>query len=363
MSQLYSLLIKYLYRDSVRYSKNPIIIKIRQTLSKFSPYNWRLIEKLKPDLPELATIDISSICNLNCPLCPTGSNTNKLEKGVMSLSDFKMYVDKMPSVTHLDLYNWGESFLNQQIFEMIDYAKSKNILVGIDSNLSFELSDYKLSRIINSGLNDLQVSLDGATAESYSKYRINGDFNLVFNNIKKLRQLQKERGNFSLKIVWKFIVHKYNEHEIALATKLAQEIDVKIFFDTIKLTDDIVDLNFSSNDILQDRMKQWLPADSKYIYKKYLPSNQVSAAVTNKKCPMLFKNIFVHSNGQVLPCCYVANEDSAMGNLKDQSLPEIWHNDKYLYARSLFYKGVKVKKASVACENCKLFSKPSDKAV
>jgi radical SAM protein with 4Fe4S-binding SPASM domain len=234
---------------------------------------------------------------------------------------------------------------------MIDYAKAKNILVNIDSNFSMELSDYKLSRIINSGLSTLQISLDGATATSYNKYRQNGDFDLVYNNLKRLRDFQKEQGATSPKIIWKFIVNKYNQHELEQAKKMAQEIDVEILFDKIGLADDIVDLQVTPQTSLLEKKATWLPSDPNFIRDKYLADH-----VSDQICPMLFKNIFVHSNGQILPCCYVADEASAMGDLNKQPLSDIWNSNKYLYARSLFFPQAKVKKESVVCEHCQLFA-------
>lgn len=359
MLKIYNLFDKYLYKNSLRYTKSHWFKKIRKTLSFLVPSDWKTNEKIRPDLPELAHIDVANICNLNCPLCPTGTKTIKLPQGIMSLEDFKIYIDKLSSLKYLYLFNWGEPFLNPYIFEMIAYAKSKKIITNIDSNFSLSLNHEKLEKIIDSGLDRLQISLDGATVDSYQAYRHGGDFNLVFDNLKRLRELQKEKKTTTPKLIWKFIVNRYNHSEINLAREMAADIEVEIFFEKIGLADDLVDLDISPEISLEERKKVWLPFSRDFIRGKYQNSKSGECGA----CPMLFKSIFINSDGLVLPCCFIADKMSAFGNLKTQSLSDIWTGDKYLYARSLFVPNVTVKKLPLACEHCQLFDKASSDKV
>ncbi|MCL4383830.1 hypothetical protein M1116_00050 [Patescibacteria group bacterium] len=72
---------------------------------------------LRLPLPEIASIDPNNICQLRCPLCPTGSGTIKITKSMISLDKFRLYVNRIPSLKKILLHGWGEPFLNHQLFD------------------------------------------------------------------------------------------------------------------------------------------------------------------------------------------------------------------------------------------------------
>lgn len=77
-------------------------------------------------LPYEYFIDIGNICNLKCPLCPTGTNSKKRNKKIMSFDVYKKIFNKIKKYAFLvKLYNWGEPFLNKDLFKIIDYTKKK----------------------------------------------------------------------------------------------------------------------------------------------------------------------------------------------------------------------------------------------
>ena len=109
----------------------------------------------------------------------------------MSFELFKKVIDEIGKyAVIITLHNWGESFLNKDIYKMIEYAKSKKICTLISSNLN-TLTGEDIKRIIDYGLDKLIVSLDGASSESYSAYRYGGDFNKVIRNIEMLVAIKK----------------------------------------------------------------------------------------------------------------------------------------------------------------------------
>ena len=82
--------------------------------------------------PYLVYIDPINICTLKCPLCPTGQNSKARSRGKMSFDNFKKIIDEIGDYLYfVGLYNWGEPFLNKDIFKMIKYSKSKKIKTEI----------------------------------------------------------------------------------------------------------------------------------------------------------------------------------------------------------------------------------------
>lgn len=58
---------------------------------------------------------------------------------------------------------------------------------------------------------------------------------------------EEEIENARPKIIWKFLVNRYNEHEIDYAKQLAKQIGVELLFDKMGLADDIPDLAFRNS--------------------------------------------------------------------------------------------------------------------
>ena len=75
--------------------------------------------------PYLMNMDPVGYCNLQCPFCPTGAGELEREKTKMHFSVYKKVMDQLgPYLFHLNLFNWGEPFLNSEIPEIIKYAKN-----------------------------------------------------------------------------------------------------------------------------------------------------------------------------------------------------------------------------------------------
>jgi MoaA/NifB/PqqE/SkfB family radical SAM enzyme len=81
---------------------------------------WKIFKNSKViTFPASLTICPGNVCNLNCVLCPTGQNDGGREKGLLSLELFKKIMDECgPYLWEVDLYNWGEPFLNRKLFDM-----------------------------------------------------------------------------------------------------------------------------------------------------------------------------------------------------------------------------------------------------
>jgi len=76
--------------------------------------------------PHFILIEPTNICNLRCPLCPTGRGEKGRSKGKMSLDKFKRIIDEIGDYLYdIELDNWGEPLLNKDIFELIRYANEK----------------------------------------------------------------------------------------------------------------------------------------------------------------------------------------------------------------------------------------------
>ena len=303
--------------------------------------------------PKAVCIDPVNMCQLKCPLCPTGTNRLNYNQEMMSLDTFKAIVDKLPFIKKIDLFNWGEPFLNPHILEMVKYAHCRNIETNINTNFSLHKPDDFFVRIIESGLSRLQVSLDGASRASYSQYRIGGDFDTVISNIKKLILFKEKLQSSRPEIVWQFIVNKVNEHEIEMARRMAYNLKVKLVFIPIGLSDDLPDVMFEGT--IEERKTCWIPAHKKYVHSRYI--GEYRYPLCQMICEQLFSYMVVNPDGKVFPCCWATDKENVFGDLLTESFRDIWNNEKYLKSRLLFLKkGIPAGVQTVCC-NCNNFNK------
>jgi MoaA/NifB/PqqE/SkfB family radical SAM enzyme len=124
----------------------------------------------------------------------------------MSFDNFRRIIDELGAYLYrVDLHNWGEPLLNDEIYRMISYARARNIEVRVSSNLNV-IDQVKAEKLVKSGLDVLIVSLDGASQETYMQYRVGGRFDKVLNSIKMVTEIKKELSASKPFIIWQFLV-------------------------------------------------------------------------------------------------------------------------------------------------------------
>ncbi|MDD4909394.1 MAG: radical SAM protein [Candidatus Omnitrophica bacterium] len=315
-------------------------------------YNFILIENEKARRKEVVSgypywlvIDPSNICNLKCPFCPTGQGRGSREKGVFPIERFEGIIDKLGKyLIHIDFVNWGEPLLNKQVFEMIKTAKKYRVDTKMDSNFTF-FNEETAGRMIESGLDKVIVSLDGLSQETYSKYRVGGDFEAVMAGLKALLRKKKEMNSHTPYVSWQFLVFRHNEHEIERARALAEELGV----DHIGI----------SKAFIGD--KDWFPTRKEYSNYIVDPEDGVSGSgktqeyfvsPQDKLCNWPWETFVVNVNGSVSPCCSVEDEKDDFGNIFLQPFEEIWNNEHYRLSRAFIRDKVNTNGANI-CVGCR----------
>ena len=299
--------------------------------------------------PYLLIADTCNICNLKCPLCPTGINTLNRPKRIMPFDDFKIIFDKFSKyLFEVSLHNWGEPFLNKELFKIIKYAQSKNVGSNLSSNLNAITAD-NFDEIIDSQLEYLIVSLDAVTPEVYDQYRVSGSYHKVIGNLQGLIKRRTEKKSTTPVIEWQFIIMRHNQHQIDAAESLAKDIGVDIFR-TIP-----VGFAFDAPNRL-DLTKQWFPSgmgeDNTYRGIKFGHKNMPGP------CFYLYRSIVANADGGISPCCIVYDKRYDFGNLLTAKVEEVWNNDYYQSARSQFSLTASSSvKIPTPCDKCDLFKK------
>lgn len=190
-----------------------------------------LVYKFKPafmfPFPNFVCIEASTHCNLKCVCCPTGQAREGMPKGFLQFKDFKAFIDKSGFfLDRVQLSNYGEIFLNPEIFKIIEYAETRGVRTCADTNLN-HFNESMAEELVRVGMTDLTVAIDGAANESYSKYRIKGNFDRVISNVRSINKLKQKYRSGKPNLTWQFVIFGYNKHEINAAREMAESLNMQ----------------------------------------------------------------------------------------------------------------------------------------
>lgn len=272
-------------------------------------------------LPVNATIELTNLCGLKCPVCETGAGVLKRKKGSMSFDNYRMIIDQIAPFTNtVLLYFMGEPLNNKSIYEVIRYTKTKNIYVKICTNGQ----NIDPVRLIESGLDEIQFQIGGITQDTHSVYRVGSDLSEVLRNVRLLTGVKKnyiEQGKVAkTKICLGLIVMKQNENELKDFFRMAEELgvdDARVEVPCVRSLD-------------QGRL--FLPKDMKYWL--YNPEAFKKGVLVHKDyradyCKWIYYSITVTWEGDVIPCCRDVDGMLTMGNLLQEKISAIWNNRRF----------------------------------
>lgn len=325
------------YQETKRFAQSVTLPRLLNAAAVKSSYAAaRMLRKpLLWGAPPVVMIEPTNICNLKCPLCPSGNGTLQRERGIMRFETFARVIDEIRHYAMMVvLWNQGEPYVNPEFSRMVRYARDAGLYTLTSSNLNLMPAP---DEVIDSGLDAMIISLDGSTQETYNKYRVNGQLETVLANVKALASRKKERNACYPILRWQFLVMKHNEHEIPQIEAMAREYGVdKLELKSVQI--------YQKSDV-----EEFLPTNPKYRRYKVTGNDFELKYTLKNQCRRLWKEPVVNWNGDVSVCCFDKDISWKVGNIHDASLREIWHNASFTRLRRQILTN---RKAIEMCRNC-----------
>ncbi|HEX9094050.1 MAG TPA: radical SAM protein, partial [Coriobacteriia bacterium] len=220
-------------RREPRFSRHARAVLLHATPEKLENLvrvetEYRARRETVSGMPYLYFVDVCNYCNLRCPLCPSALGLFGRDRGMLRLGEYTSILDRIaPYAFEVNLHNWGEPFLNPDIFAIIEATRGRNVMPNVSSNLN-TLDEARAEDVVRSGLEYLVVSLDGTTRDAYSRYRVGGDFDRVLDTLRAIVSAKRRLHSPTPTIEWQFLVMRHNEHQMDDARLLGAEIGVDI---------------------------------------------------------------------------------------------------------------------------------------
>lgn len=175
------------------------------------------VVRRKLRFPEVVSIESSSHCNADCIMCPRELLTRS--KGSMSLELYRKIIDECAQhrrqIRLIQPFMFGEPFINKRLVEMIRYTKQKlpSVPVNVSTNGSL-INPSKAQEIIDSGLDKINIDIDGATKNTFEAVRIGLNYEEVAENARYLMDLKRKTGSRTPEITVTIINMDRTVHEI-----------------------------------------------------------------------------------------------------------------------------------------------------
>lgn len=251
-------------------------------------------------------IEITNICNLKCSFCPEG----KRAKEYMSVSNFKLIINKIKSYTNLiALHIKGEPLLHPNLAEILKICEDENIKVNITTNGTLLKENAQILKKYNS-VRQINISLHSINKnENNNKYNTQKYINEILEAVKIIKRNSNIIISYRL---WNLKNIEQNEENIEILEILENEYK-KIDLVNVMKKEDFLEL---SKDIFinQDIEFVWPSIDGKVISEE-------------GRCMGLKHQIGILVNGDVVPCCLDQNGDIKLGNILNQELNEILNSN------------------------------------
>lgn len=297
-----------------------------------------------PDLSELAPyflfVDISNSCNLTCPLCQMGQRKTVRRENRMTLDTYRSVIEPLKDyLFQVFLFNWGEPFVNRDIYEIIAHTSRRNIGTIVSTNFNLPVDPEML---IDSGLEHLIISADGIDQNIYGKYRGGGNIANILRNLDKLVNAKKKRRSRYPFIEWQCLVTRHNEAHLREIEREAMARGANSFR--------LASINFYSVEDTETAEKEWLPRNPRY---RSFSAERIAKKIKGgirKPCFWLWRTAILNVDGGVIPCCLY--DVSSWGNAFEQGLLPIWNGDTYTEARRRSKRGAE-RRQLLVCDSCR----------
>jgi MoaA/NifB/PqqE/SkfB family radical SAM enzyme len=254
-------------------------------------------------------VEVTGACNLDCKICMRPN----LERPIrtLSLNNFKRILDS-GNFRYVGLHGWGEPLLTHHLFEMISYAELKGISTNLTTNGT--LVKENVDNILNSSLREIAFGVyDRDRFQSRSLSPIN-----------ELLEEKKRRNLETPKSYLDITIYQGNLNQIEELVKLAPELHIDAvilhrLFNVYKVDPALKYISMQEEEELFTKVRSLA---NELKLELYLPPKHSSPCRMVKNC------IFVTSQGEVTPCCFLP--EYVFGNALEQGVEEIMNSKTFL---------------------------------
>lgn len=319
--------------------------------------------------PVCLYLETTNRCNLLCTTCPR--TFEALEPpGDMSWELFKEIVDQFPNIARVVLHGVGEPMMVRALPRMIRYLKDRGSYVLFNTNGTL-LTAKKGRELIDSGLDELRVSLDAAEAQAFALVRGRDMFHRIVRNVRGFRAMQRALDAATPRASLWLTGLKETVDQLGDFVRLARDMDVpEVYLQRLVYFPEGQGLARAQSALFaggEDEEGRQIRAAEELAAELGISFNASGATdpATSLKpqdaaqpwslCRRPWSLMYITAHGRVLPCCIApfsmrGYDGFTLGDATQQSLREIWNGERYQNFRAALLSD----KPAPACAGCGL---------
>ncbi len=291
----------------------------------------------------------------------------------MKFELFARLIDQFPNLRELQLQGLGEPLMHPQFFDMVHYASSRGITVSVNTNLTL-LTPKTAARCVTSGLKRLHASLDGATAATYERIRVQANYDKAVRNLERVVVARKALGATTPSIELVAVAMRQNLDELPTLVELASDLGVDAMsvqhlchsFGESTLPEQYRPMrDFVEEQTLlhvdRERIAEVFTRAAAIARNRALPlrlprveARAHKAATPGRlRCDWPWTGAYFSYDGWSMPCCMVSTPDRInFGSTAERSVHEIWNGAPY----EAFRKRLASPEPPEVCRSCSLYA-------
>ena len=319
--------------------------------------------------PVCLYLEVTNRCNLLCATCPRTFET--LEPPAdMSWELFTSIVDQVPDVSRVVLHGVGEPMMVKALPRMIRYLKARGIYVLFNTNGTL-LSPKKHQELIDTGLDELRVSLDAADAKSFLAVRGKNFFDRIVRNVRSFTELQRASGATLPRVSLWLTGLKETIDQLPAFVRLAVSMGVReVHLQRLVYDDTGYGLARPESSLFETlRAEESRAIEAATELARELGVELDASGATEpglslkrhdetqpwSACRRPWSLMYFTAHGRALPCCMApfsarGYDSYTLGDATQQTLREIWNGAAYRSFRDALLSD----KPPASCANCGL---------
>ncbi len=309
------------------------------------------------NLPRSIYIEPTSRCNEFCQQCPRTLLTREDDRD-LSFDKFRYIVDQFPVLERVVLHGLGEPLLNKELPRMVRYLKDRGTYVLFNSN-GIALTPKKGQALIDAGLDEYRLSMDGATPETYAIVRGVDAFDKIWRNVRAFVEMQKAQDATRPAVSLWFTAMRENLHELPGLIDLATENGVRevymqrlVYFEEgLAHSKQALFRRSTPEELALVRRCEEMCKERGITFKAAGSATPVESIVRDfgdrpwSGCQRPYSLTYITSSGNVLSCCFAPfghksareyKEERVLGNVFQEPIAAIWQGERYESFRRAF---------------------------
>jgi radical SAM protein with 4Fe4S-binding SPASM domain len=304
-------------------------------------------------------------------MCPV--RYREVTHAFMGWDAYVRVVDQLPQLSELHLQGLGEPLLHPRFFEMVEYAVARGVDVSVNTNLTL-LTPAKAERAATCGLSAVYVSVDGATAETYERIRVDARFAILERNVARLLAALARHGS-PTRVQLTAVAMRDNLEELADLVELTARWGLR----TLSVQHLCHDFGESTLPVQYAPMREFV-ADQTLVdldegrvtrafdaaraaaerhgvalrLPRVRPVEHAPSTPGRSRCDWPWRGPYVAYDGTAMPCCMIATPDrGSLGNVVEAGVEAIWNGPAYEDFRARLSSG----DPPEICKSCSVYAR------